>query len=98
MALGGLPDDGAAADGHHDRAATSRPHRFLQLADVAEILDVSMSQVLALVRAEDLRGIKIGGRGHWRVEDTELEAYIQRCYRETSEQLRSQRLGTAPAD
>lgn len=57
--------------------------RFLQLTDVAEILDISMSQVLALVRRGDVRAVKIGGRGQWRVEDTELEAYIQRCYAET---------------
>lgn len=57
--------------------------RFLQLPDVAEILDISMSQVLALVRRGDLRAVKIGGRGQWRVEDLELEAYIQRCYAET---------------
>jgi hypothetical protein len=46
--------------------------RFLQLTDVAEILDISMSQVLALVRRGDVRAVKIGGRGQWRVEDTEL--------------------------
>ena len=54
--------------------------RFLQLADVAEILNISGAQVYALVRRGDLRGIKIGGRGQWRVEASELEAYIERAY------------------
>ena len=54
--------------------------RFLQLADVAEVLNISGAQVYALVRRGELRAIKIGGRGQWRVESTELEAYIQRAY------------------
>lgn len=56
--------------------------RFLQLSDVAEILNISGAQVYALVRRNELRAIKIGGRGQWRVEASELEAYIQRCYAE----------------
>lgn len=61
--------------------------RFLQLSDVAEILNISASQTYALVRQGKLAAIKIGGRGAWRVEDTALEAYIARCYRETQELL-----------
>ena len=57
----------------------ARP-RFLLLADVAEILNISASQAYALVRRRELKAVKIGGRGQWRVEDTELEAYIQRAY------------------
>nr|WP_196790613.1 helix-turn-helix domain-containing protein [Motilibacter aurantiacus] len=57
--------------------------RFLQLADVAEILNISASQAYALVRNGELPAIKIGGRGQWRVESTVLESYIQRLYDET---------------
>ncbi len=57
--------------------------RFLQLSDVAEILNISSSQTYALVRSGELPAIKIGGRGQWRVEQTKLEEYIQRCYAET---------------
>jgi excisionase family DNA binding protein len=57
--------------------------RFLTLADVAEVLNVSASQVYALVRSGDLRGIKIGGRGQWRVEESELERFIAERYQET---------------
>lgn len=59
--------------------------RFLTLADVAEVLNISVSQVYALVRGEQLRAIKIGGRGQWRVERDQLEDYITRMYAETSE-------------
>jgi excisionase family DNA binding protein len=54
--------------------------RFLTLADVAEVLNTSSAQVYALVRRGDLPAIKIGGRGQWRVEATQLEAYIERMY------------------
>jgi len=71
-------------------AGSGTPPRFLQLADVAEILNTSTAQVYALVRRGDLPAIKIGGRGQWRVETTELEAYIQRMYDETRSLVTSQ--------
>ena len=57
--------------------------RFLTLADVAETLNTSGAQVYALVRRGDLPAIKIGGRGQWRVERTQLEEFIARMYAET---------------
>ena len=57
--------------------------RFLQLADVAEILNISASQTYALVRSGDLEAIKVGGRGQWRVERQKLESYIARMYDQT---------------
>lgn len=54
--------------------------RFLTLADVTEVLNVSLPQARALVRSGDLPAIQVGGRGVWRVEASELEAYIQRLY------------------
>jgi excisionase family DNA binding protein len=59
--------------------------RFLALADVADVLNISATQAYALVRSGELPAIKIGGRGQWRVETSELEAYIQRLYAETRE-------------
>ncbi len=58
--------------------------RFLKLTDVAEVLNVTTRQVYALVRSGDLRGIQVGGRNQWRVEDVELEDYIKRQYARTS--------------
>lgn len=57
--------------------------RFLTLADVAELLNVSASQAYALVRSGDLRAIKIGGRGQWRIEEAELERFIAERYEQT---------------
>lgn len=54
--------------------------RFLTLVDVAEVLNVTVRQVYALVRSGDLRGIQIGGRGQWRVEADQLESYISGLY------------------
>mgnify|MGYP003351935987 FL=1 len=62
--------------------------RFLTLADVADILNVSGSQAYALVRSGELPGIKIGGRGQWRVEATALEDFIAQQYRQTAEFVR----------
>jgi excisionase family DNA binding protein len=57
--------------------------QFLTLDAVAEILATSRSQVYALVRGKQLRAVKIGGRGQWRVAHTDLDAYIQRLYADT---------------
>ena len=57
--------------------------RFLTLADVAEVLNTSSAQVYALVRRGELPAIKIGGRGQWRVESSQLEDFIQRMYDQT---------------
>ena len=50
--------------------------RFLTLSDVAEELQVSLSQVRALVRSGELPAIQIGGRNQWRIERTRFEEYI----------------------
>lgn len=57
--------------------------RFLTLADVTEVLNISSTQAYALVRSGELPAIQVGGRGQWRVEASELETYIQRMYAET---------------
>ena len=47
------------------------------LSDIAEVLNISAAQAYALVRSGDLRAIKVGGRGQWRIEAAELEAYLR---------------------
>ncbi|CAB4955368.1 unannotated protein [freshwater metagenome] len=71
--------------------------RFLTLADVAETLSISASQAYALVRNGELPAIKVGGRGQWRVETAELEAYITRMYAETADFVRTHPLGREDA-
>ena len=72
------------------------PPRFLPLADVAETLAISSAQAYALVRTGELLAIKVGGRGQWRVEESELEDYIQRMYAQTRESLQALE-GQSPA-
>lgn len=57
--------------------------RFLTLTDIAELLNISASQAYSLVRTGELPAIKVGGQGHWRVERTVLERYIQDKYEES---------------
>jgi excisionase family DNA binding protein len=57
--------------------------RFLTLADVAEILNTSVAQVYALVRRKELRAMKLGGRGQWRVLPADLETFIQQQFDNT---------------
>lgn len=70
--------------------------RFLTLADVAEVLNVTVRQVYALVRSGELRGIQIGGRGQWRIENDQLEDYIARQYARADQDTRE--LGVTPGD
>ncbi|MBM3686918.1 MAG: helix-turn-helix domain-containing protein [Actinobacteria bacterium] len=58
--------------------------RFLTLADVAEILNVSAAQAYSLVRSGELPAIQVGGRGQWRIEEQRLEDYIAAKYAESA--------------
>lgn len=60
--------------------------RFLTLADVAEVLNISSRSAYALVRSGELPAIKVGGHGHWRIERTVLESYIEAKYEEARRQ------------
>lgn len=63
--------------------------RFLTLADVTEELNISAAQAYALVRSGELPAIQVGGRGQWRVEAAQLEAYIERMYAQTRSRVES---------
>ena len=91
------------SDGRSGTMPSGNP-RFLALAEVAEVLNISVSQVYALVRRGELPAIKIGGRGQWRVEATELESYIKEAYRSTKQFIEDhpfvgdETLGDSPVD
>ncbi|PJJ61672.1 helix-turn-helix domain-containing protein [Compostimonas suwonensis] len=57
--------------------------RFLTLADTAEILNVTVAEVLELVRSSELPAIQVGAGGPWRVERVVLESYIEARYEES---------------
>ncbi len=69
------------------------PKRFIQLSEVSEVLDISSAQAYALVRSGELPAIKVGGRGQWRVEVSELESYIERMYSQTKSFVQSHPFG-----
>lgn len=66
------------------KAAFVVEKRFMTLADVGEVLNISSSQTYALVRSGELPAIQVGGRGQWRVETHVLEEYIARAYEKTA--------------
>jgi excisionase family DNA binding protein len=74
------------------------PPRFLQLADVAEMLNISARQAYTLVNSGELPAIRVGGRGQWRIEATELEAFIARKYAETRAMVDTQPAEQVDAD
>lgn len=72
--------------------------RFLTLTDVAEVLNVSGAQARALVRSGELQAIQVGGRGQWRIEQSWLDAYIQRQMELTQTRVREWTQADAAAD
>jgi excisionase family DNA binding protein len=66
-----------------DDANTEGLGRFLTLADTAELLNISPKQTYALIRSGELPAIKVGASGHWRIERSIIEAYIDAMYEET---------------
>lgn len=61
--------------------------RFLTLKDVQAEMQISEPQARALIQRGELRALQVGGRGQWRIERTELEAYIQRMYEQTAKAI-----------
>ncbi|MBP3978005.1 helix-turn-helix domain-containing protein [Microbacterium sp. BLY] len=58
---------------------TPRPphaHRFLAPAQVAELLDIGVDEVIALVHAGQLRGAPLGTPARWRIEEPSIEEYL----------------------
>lgn len=50
--------------------------RLLTPAEVAEMLQLSVDEVVALVLDARLRGIKVGSPGRWRIESASVEGYL----------------------
>jgi len=72
--------------------------RFYTLEDVATILNVRVAQVYALVRSGELPAVKLGGRGVWRVDRLQLEAYIERMHEQTADWARKHPLIGSPEE
>lgn len=57
--------------------------RFLTIAETAELLNVSVSQVYNLVHSGELAAIRVGNQGPWRVAYSVLELFIAEQYEMT---------------
>ncbi|AEI11662.1 helix-turn-helix domain-containing protein [Cellulomonas gilvus] len=65
------------------------PQQYLSLADVAEILGVSVGQVRSMVTTGELEAFQLGGRKIWRVGVEDLDAYVDRQKARTRERIAS---------
>ncbi|BDZ53690.1 helix-turn-helix domain-containing protein [Agromyces marinus] len=54
--------------------------RFLTVADAAEVLAVDVEAVHALIMSGELPAMRVGDRGPWRIERTQLELFIEMQY------------------
>lgn len=61
--------------------------RFYTVNEVATLLATTPNHVHAMLKRQELPGIKIGNRGQWRVERTEFEKYVKTRYVETAQEL-----------
>jgi excisionase family DNA binding protein len=59
--------------------------RFLTVEQTAEELNVSETQIRAMLRSGELRGIQIGGRGLWRIGRSDIEEFIASAYERAAE-------------
>lgn len=54
----------------------SAPERFLEPAQVAELLQLSVADVLDLVSQGQLRGTQIGSPPRWRIQLSAVQDYV----------------------
>ena len=85
------------AEDVNDPAPTTGPvfPRMLTLEQVQEILNVKSSLVYTLVRSGELPAGQFGGRGIWRVRESDLMAYIEAAFARTAERIAA---GQIPED
>ncbi|KQQ92489.1 transcriptional regulator [Arthrobacter sp. Leaf141] len=69
--------------------------RMLTLDQVQEVLNVKSSLVYSLVRSGELPAGQFGGRGIWRVRESDLVAYIDAAFAKTAERIAA---GQIPED
>jgi excisionase family DNA binding protein len=66
----------SAPEGANITMTDDLPPPLLKPADVARVLNVTVTQVYALMRGGELPALKIGKKGVWRVSREALEAYL----------------------
>lgn len=51
--------------------------RLLAPAQAAEILGVSVDEVMSLVQQGEIRGVRVGAPARWRIEEASLAEYLE---------------------
>jgi excisionase family DNA binding protein len=59
--------------------------KFLTIDQVAEILNVNKPTIYTLLRSGEMKGLRLGGRGVWRISEDDLQAFLDAAYQETAE-------------
>lgn len=72
--------------------------RFYTVNEVATLLATTPNHVHAMLKRQELPGIKIGNRGQWRIERAEFEKYVKTRYHETAQELAEEAALEAEAD
>lgn len=62
--------------------------RFFTLSDTAELLNLTVHEVSALIGSGELPALRMGAQGPWRVEDSALEGFIAARYEEARREAR----------
>ncbi|MCC7077901.1 MAG: helix-turn-helix domain-containing protein [Acidimicrobiia bacterium] len=66
-------------------------NRLLTPNEAAERLNISVAQVYTLLRGNELPGLKIGKRGVWRIDPSQLDEYVERLKTEALDRVRTAR-------
>lgn len=61
--------------------------KLLTMEEAADLLNVSASQMYALLRRGEIRAFQLGGRGQWRIDPPDLDAYIEESKQRTAAEL-----------
>lgn len=67
--------------------SSHRFSQFLTIDQVAEILNVNKPTIYALLRSGEMKGLRLGGRGVWRISEDDLQAFLDTAYQETAERI-----------
>jgi excisionase family DNA binding protein len=57
-------------------SSSSSDARLMAPAQVAEILSISIDEVVALILEGRLRGVRVGSPAQWRIEQSSVSGYL----------------------
>lgn len=69
--------------------------RYLEPAQVAELLSLPVDEVIALAMERRLRGVKIGSPARWRIEEASIAEYLDEQTEETRRHALWEQAGAA---